>query len=89
MFDLVKNDADCYEKMEKIHKELFKVPAADRILDFNQIKRFIKLPTGKVIKGEEAIRASQLRQKLKNVVMQLLLKNRETRKVPKLKDILN
>ena len=34
-FDLVKNDADCFAKMESIHKELVKVPAADRILDFN------------------------------------------------------
>ena len=38
--------------------------------------------------GDEAIRASQLSQKLKNVIMQMIIKNRETRKVPKLKDIL-
>ena len=35
------------------------------------------------------MRASNLTQKLKNVIMQMIIKNRETRKVPKLKDILN
>ena len=35
------------------------------------------------------MRASHLSQKLKNVIMQILVKNRETRKVPKLKEILN
>ena len=34
------------------------------------------------------MQASKLSQKLKNVIMQMIIKNRETRKVPKLKDIL-
>ena len=60
-----------------------------RILDFIHERRKIELPTGDYLLGEEAVRASQLSQKLKNVIMQFILKNRETRKVPKLKDILN
>ena len=39
--------------------------------------------------GEEAIRASKLSQTLKNIIMKVIIRNRETRKVPKLKDILN
>ena len=43
---------------------------------------------GEVLKGDVAVKASDLTKKLKNVIMQILLKNRESRKVPKLKDIL-
>ena len=47
------------------------------------------MPNGKAtLRGDEAVRASELCLRLKNVIMQMIIKNRETRKVPKLKDIL-
>ena len=48
----------------------------------------IELPSGEIITGEMAHRASRLSHKLKNVIMGLLIKQRENRKVPKLKEIL-
>ena len=35
------------------------------------------------------MKASQLCQQLKNIIMLQIMRNKETRKVPKLKDILN
>ena len=58
-------------------------------MDFIQNKREIKMPNGnKKLEGSEAVHASELCLRLKNVIMQMIIKNRETRKVPKLKDIL-
>ena len=64
-------------------------PSNDKTLDYIHIKESMKMANGTYIYGEEATRASKLVQKLKNVVMQVITKNREQRKVPKLKDILN
>ena len=72
----------------KIQDNLLDTTSNDFSLDFLQIKRCIKLPTGKMLQGEEAVRASTLSLKLKNVILQQVMKLRETRKVPKLKDIL-
>ena len=64
-------------------------PIVERTLDFIQNKREVKMPNGnKTLKGNEAVHASELCLRLKNVIMQVIIKNRETRKVPKLKDIL-
>ena len=64
-------------------------PIVERTLDFIQNKREIKMPNGKkTLEGNEAVHASELCLRLKNVIMQMIIKNRETRKVPKLKDIL-
>ena len=53
------------------------------------MKRKVKLPSGGFLYENEAVRATELSTMLKNIIMQVVWKNRETRKVPKLKDILN
>lgn len=63
-------------------------PTNPNILDFQQKLYELTTARGEVLKGETAAKASDLSRKLKNVIMQMLLKNRESRKVPKLKDIL-
>lgn len=63
-------------------------PTNPNILDFIQDKYLITTARGQVLTGELALRGSQLQKKMKNVIMQVLIKNRESRKVPKLKDIL-
>ena len=87
--ELVVRDPKLLRNLLKIVKELIAAPAIDLTLDFVQVKERIKCPSGELIEGEQAMRASNLTQKLKNVIMQMIIKNRETRKVPKLKDILN
>ena len=63
-------------------------PTNPNILDFIQSKYLITTARGQVLTGDLALRGSQLQKKMKNVIMQVLIKNRESRKVPKLKDIL-
>ena len=63
-------------------------PTNDRILDYIKKEHIVPLANGDYIYGEEAIRASLAQQKLKNIVLLVLNKNKESRKVPKLKDIL-
>jgi len=63
-------------------------PTNPNILDFIQAKYTLQTARGQVLTGELALRGSQLQKKMKNVIMQVLIKNRESRKVPKLKDIL-
>ena len=87
--ELVLRDPKLLRGLLDTVKELIAAPAIDLTLDFVQVKDRIELPSGDVIEGETAMRASKLSQKLKNVIMQVIIKNRETRKVPKLKDILN
>ena len=86
--ELVVRDPHLLRTLLKTVKEIIKAPAIDMTLDFVQVKDRIELPNGDVITGSEAMQASRLSQKLKNVIMQMIIKNRETRKVPKLKDIL-
>ena len=43
---------------------------------------------GQILTEEEVVRASVASQKFKTVTMQQIIRNRETRKVPKLKEIL-
>ena len=87
--ELVVRDPKLLRNLLSLVKEMIKAPAIDMTLDFVHVKDRIDLPSGDVLEGEEAQRASKLSQKLKNVIMQAIIKNRETRKVPKLKDILN
>lgn len=89
LLDLIKNDEPCFRNLESVIDKILKVPEADRFLDFIQIHRCLKMAaSSELVTGERAVRASQLIYMLKNVVMQMIHKNRETRKVPKLKDIL-
>lgn len=67
------------EMLESVH---------NRVLDFINIRYVYDLPKGGKLIGEEAIRASKLSALLKSTIMTLIIKNRETRKVPKLKEIL-
>ena len=53
---------------------LIESPMQNKILDFIQLKREIVLPNGDKISGEEAMRASELCHKLKNVIMQVIVK---------------
>ena len=56
-------------KLIKIQDDMLDKISTDRTLDFIQIKRCIKLPTGKMLIGDEAVRASTLSLKLKNMIM--------------------
>ena len=86
---IVQKDNELFKKLLNIVKKMLESPASDLTLDFIQVKHTIELPTGEIISGQQAIKACELSQKLKNVIMQLIFKEREIKKVPKLKDILN
>lgn len=85
---LASRDSELMIKLIKYQDDLMQQEIHDNTLDFVQIKREIILPTGKILRDAEAERASVLSLKLKNVILQMLHKARETRKVPKLKEIL-
>lgn len=87
--ELVVRDPQLLNDLLERVKQQIALPAIDLTLDFVFVKDRIELHNGEVIEGEEAMRASKLSQKLKNIIMLVIIKNRETRKVPKLKDILN
>lgn len=62
-------DVQLMRKLIRLQDELLDKQTEERTLDFIQIKRQIKLPTGKKIFGEEAMRASALSLELKNVIL--------------------
>ena len=87
--ELVCKDKDLIARLIKVVDKLIESSTQDTILDFIQIHRTMEAADGTVLTGDEALRASAANKMLKNVVLQMIFKNRETRKVPKLKDILN
>ena len=64
------------QRLMPLQDNLLAAPINDRILDFIHVQYDIKLPSGAKLEGEEAIRASHLSQKLKNMIMSIIVKNR-------------
>lgn len=85
--EIVMKDKDLITVLIKEVDEMIE-SSQSRVLDFIEVKYVIDLPSGETLTGEEAIRASKMSQLLKSTIMTVLVKNRETRKVPKLKDML-
>ncbi len=84
----MQRDPALFARLIEIQDKMLLTPTNPNILDYQQRKYYLKTARDEILTGETAARAFELSQKLKNVIMQVLLKNRETRKVPKLKDIL-